>query len=45
MTDAAAKAGMKRAIEIDALADLEIQAANQLNQSIQAAAPGQRSDY
>jgi len=40
MTDAAAQAAMKRAIEIDALADLEIQAANQLNQSIQAAAPG-----
>jgi len=31
---------MKRAIEIDALADLELQAANQLNQSIQTAAPG-----
>jgi len=40
MTDAAAQAAMKRAIEIDALADLEIQAANQLNQSIQNAAPG-----
>src|SRR5271166_5028482 len=40
MTDAAAQAAMKRAIEIDALADLELQAANQLNQSIQAAAPG-----
>jgi hypothetical protein len=40
MTDAAAKAAMKRAIEIDALADLELQAANQLNQSIQTAAPG-----
>ena len=40
MTDAAAQAAMKRAIEIDALADLEIQAANQLNQSIQSAAPG-----
>ncbi len=35
MSDAAAQAAMKRAIEIDALADLEIQAANQLNQSIQ----------
>jgi hypothetical protein len=31
---------MKRAIEIDALADLELQAASQLNQSIQNAAPG-----
>jgi hypothetical protein len=40
MTDAAAEAAMKRAIEIDALAELEIQAANQLNQSIQNAAPG-----
>ena len=40
MTDAAAQVAMKRAIEIDALADLEIQAANQLNQSIQNAAPG-----
>jgi hypothetical protein len=40
MTDAAAQAAMKRAIEIDALADLEIQAANQLNQTIQNAAPG-----
>lgn len=40
MTDAAAQAAMKRAIEIDALADLEIQAASQLNQSIQNAAPG-----
>lgn len=39
-TDAAAQAAMKRAIEIDALADLELQAANQLNQSIQSAAPG-----
>jgi hypothetical protein len=40
MTDAASLAAMKRAIEIDALADLELQAANQLNQSIQTAAPG-----
>ena len=40
MTDAAAQAAMKRAIEIDALADLELQAATQLNQSIQNAAPG-----
>jgi hypothetical protein len=40
MTDAAAQAAMKRAIEIDALADLELQAANQINQSIQSAAPG-----
>ena len=40
MTDAAAQAAMKRAIAIDQLADLEIQAANQINQSIQNAAPG-----
>jgi hypothetical protein len=40
MTDAAAQAAMKRAIEIDALADLELQAASQINQSIQSAAPG-----
>jgi hypothetical protein len=43
MTDAAAQAAMKRAIEIDALADLELQAANQINQSIQSAAPGSAS--
>jgi hypothetical protein len=40
MTDAAAQAAMKRAIEIDSLADLELQAADQINQSIQTAAPG-----
>ena len=40
MSDAAAQSAMKRAIEIDALADLELQVANQLNQSIQNAAPG-----
>lgn len=40
MTDAAAQAAMKRAIEIDALADLELQAADQINQSVQTAAPG-----
>lgn len=40
MTDAAAQAAMKRAIAIDALADLELQAADQINQGIQAAAPG-----
>lgn len=40
MTDAAAQAAMKRAIEIDALADLQLQAAEQINQSIQTAAPG-----
>lgn len=40
MTDASAQAAMKRAIEIDALADLELQAADQINQSIATAAPG-----
>ncbi|HEX4786202.1 MAG TPA: hypothetical protein VH350_17815 [Candidatus Sulfotelmatobacter sp.] len=40
MTDAAAQDAMKRAIQIDALSDLEIQAAGQINQSIQTAAPG-----
>jgi hypothetical protein len=40
MTDAAAQAAMKKAIEIDSLADLELQAADQINQSIQTAAPG-----
>jgi len=40
MADAVAQDAMKRAIEIDNLADLEIQAANQINQSIQTAAPG-----
>jgi hypothetical protein len=40
MADAAAQAAMKRAIEIDTLADLQLQAAEQINQSIQTAAPG-----
>src|SRR6266853_5419555 len=40
MTDATAQAAMKRAIEIDALADLELRAADQINQSIQTAGPG-----
>jgi hypothetical protein len=40
MTDAVAQDAMKRAIEIDNLANMEIQAANQINQSIQTAAPG-----
>jgi hypothetical protein len=40
MTDAAAQAAMKRAIEVDALADLELQAADQINQSIETSAPG-----
>lgn len=40
MTDAEAQAAMKKAIEIDALADLELQAAERINQQIQTAAPG-----
>ena len=40
MTDAVAQDAMKRAIEIDQLAALELQAADQINRSIQTAAPG-----
>ena len=40
MSDAVAQDAMKRAIAIDNLADLELQAATQINQSIQTAAPG-----
>ena len=40
MSDAVAEDAMKRAIEIDNLADLEVRAASQINQSIQTAAPG-----
>ena len=40
MTDAAAQAAMKRAIEIDSLADLELEAAGQITASVQNAAPG-----
>jgi|YelNatPaOPRAMG01_1025707.scaffolds.fasta_scaffold76691_2 hypothetical protein len=40
MSDAVAEDAMKRAIEIDNLANLEIQAASQINQSIETAAPG-----
>jgi len=40
MTDAVAQAAMKRAIEIDTIADLEIQAADQIAQQVEAAAPG-----
>jgi hypothetical protein len=40
MTDAEAQAAMKKAVEIDALADLELQEAEQMNQQLQAAAPG-----
>ncbi len=40
MTDAQAQDAMKRAIEIDALADAELDQANQLGQHIAQAAPG-----
>ena len=40
MTDAVAQDAMERAIAIDALADKELQAADQINSSIQYAAPG-----
>ena len=40
MTDAEAQAAMKKAVEIDALANLELQAAEQINQQLQTAAPG-----
>ena len=39
-TDAEAQAALKKAVEIDALADIEIAAADKLNQQIQSAAPG-----
>ena len=39
-TDAEAQAAMKKAVEIDALADLELKAAEQMNQQLQQAAPG-----
>lgn len=39
-TDAEAQAAMKKAVEIDALADLELQAAEQINQQLQSAARG-----
>lgn len=40
MTDAQAQDAMKRAIEIDALADAELNEANQMGQQISRAAPG-----
>ena len=43
MTDAEAQAAMKKAVEIDALADLELQAAEQINQQLQTATPGSAS--
>ena len=40
MTDATAKDAMERAIAIDAIADQELQAADQINGNIQSATPG-----
>jgi hypothetical protein len=40
LTDAQAQDAMKRAIQIDALADAELSAADQMGQQISAAAPG-----
>ena len=40
MTDAVAQDALERAIVIDAIADQELQAADQINASIQSAAPG-----
>ena len=39
-TDAEAQAALKKSVEIDALADLELQAADQMNQQLKTAAPG-----
>jgi hypothetical protein len=40
MTDAEAQAALKKAVQLDALADVELAAADQINQQIQHAAPG-----
>jgi hypothetical protein len=40
MTDAEAQAALKKALELDALADVELAAADQIDQQIQNAAPG-----
>jgi hypothetical protein len=40
MSDAEAQAALKKAVEIDALADVEIQAADQINQQLTNATPG-----
>lgn len=40
MTDAEAQAALKKAVQLDALADVELAAADQINQQIQNAAPG-----
>jgi hypothetical protein len=44
MTDAQAQDAMKRAIEIDALADAELKEADQMGQQISAGGSGQRTD-
>jgi hypothetical protein len=43
MTDAEAQAALKKALQLDALADVELTAADQINQQIQNAAPGSAS--
>ena len=40
MSDAEAQAALKKAVELDALADVELAAADQINMQIQTAAPG-----
>jgi hypothetical protein len=40
MTDAEAQAALKKAVELDALADVEMAVADRINQQIQTAAPG-----
>lgn len=40
MSDAEAQAALKKALELDALADVELAAADQINQQIQNSAPG-----
>lgn len=40
MSDAEAQAALKKAVELDALADVEIAAADRINQQIQTSAPG-----
>jgi hypothetical protein len=40
MTDAASQDAFKRSVALDGIADTEIQAADQINQELQAAAPG-----
>lgn len=40
MTDAEAQAALKKAVQLDALADVEIATANQINQQLQKATPG-----